>query len=270
MKKITLLTCTALFLVATYMQAQDVINPVSATSTLATEFGSSLDNTINGNGLDAFPSLAATHAMTSPGNAYYATNDTGAIDFDLGGSYLVEGFSFWNINAPGPGQAGIQGVVVSSSEDGVTYTPIAGSPTIFAQVTSGTTSAEIFSFTAVTASFIRLDIVSNYGDPGNLVAFAEIAFSGTDQLSVNDNILAAAISLYPNPASDVFTISNTSDFALKGIQIYDMNGRLVRQRAMLDNSPNQAVIVSELSPGIYSVHIYGDQAKSTKKLIKKQ
>lgn len=269
MKKNTLLKCAALFLVASYMQAQDVINPVSATSTLNTEFGSSLDNAINGAGLDAFPSLDATHAMTSPGNAYYATNDTGAIDFDLGGSYLVEGFTFWNINAPGPGQAGIQGVVVSSSEDGVTYTPIAGSPTTFAQVTGGTSPAEIFSFTAVTASFIRLDIVSNYGDPGNLVAFAEIAFSGTDQLSVNDNILAAAISLYPNPASDVFTISNTSDFALERIQIYDMNGRLVRQLEMTDNSPNRIINVAGLSPGIYSVHIYGDRAQSTKRLIKK-
>lgn len=269
MKKNPLFIGIALVLMTTYTQAQDIINPVAATTTLTAEFGSSLTNTINGNGLNTFPSLDAPHAMTSPGNSFLATNDTGSIDFDLGGSYLLEGFSFWNQNAPGPGQTGIQGIVVSSSEDGVTYTPIPGSPTTFAQVTGSTTSAETFSFTAVMASFIRLDVLSNYGDPGNIIAFAEIAFSGTDQLNVNDNILAAAISLYPNPTNDVFAINNTSDFGLERIQIYDMNGRLVHQVEIKGNSSNRMINVAALSPGIYSVHMFGDQAKSTKKLIKK-
>lgn len=267
MKKNTLLIGIALVLMATYTQAQDIINPVSATTTLSAEFGSSLTNTINGNGLDAFPSLDAPHGMTSPGNSYYATNDTGSIDFDLGGSFLVDGFTFWNMNAPGPGQAGIQGVVVSSSEDGVTYTPIADAPSTFSQVTSSTSPAEIFSFTAVTASFIRLDILSNYGDPGNLLGFAEIAFSGTDLLSVNDTILTAAIRLYPNPATDIITISNSSKFQLDGINIYDMNGRLVRQFDITNISDYRVLDVSSLSPGMYSIHMNSDQVQSIKRMI---
>tara|TARA_R110001632_G_scaffold35346_5_gene89240 strand:+ start:2244 stop:2765 length:522 start_codon:yes stop_codon:yes gene_type:complete len=173
------------------------------------------------------------------------------------------------MNAPGPGQAGIQGVVVSSSEDGVTYTPIAGSPTTFSQVTSSTSPAEIFSFTAVTASFIRLDIMSNYGDPGNLLGFAEIAFSGSDPLSVADTILDDAIRLYPNPATEMVIISNTSNFQLDSIYIYDMNGRLVRQFEMTRISDNQVMDVSALSPGMYSVHMNSDQVQSIKRMIKK-
>jgi hypothetical protein len=247
---------------------ENVINPVSAATTLAAQFGSSLDNTINGSGLDVFPTLSGTHEATNPSNAFFATNDTGSIDFDLGGSYLVDGLAFWNANAPGPGQTGIQGVVISSSEDGVTYTPITGAPSTFAQVMSPTSAAEQFSFTAVTASFIRFDVLSNYADPGNLVAFAEVAFSGVETLGVTDSVLAEAISLYPNPASDIINISNNSNVELEGITVYDMNGRIVIQHNVTNNSRHQTINVSELSSGIYMAQVKSAQAHTIKRIIK--
>ncbi len=247
----------------------NVINPISATTTLSAQFGSSLDNTINGVGLDAFPSLDATHGMTSPGNSFLAINEAGSIDFDLGGSYSVEGLSFWNENAPGPGQTGIQEVVVSSSEDGVTYAPITGSPTLFAQVAGSTSPAEMFAFTAVTASFIRFDVVSNYGDPGGLVAFAEVAFIGDPLLGVTDNILADAISVYPNPASQVISIGNNSNIELETVNIYDLNGRLVKQLQEMNNNTDAQINISDLSSGVYLVHVYGNQASTIKKIVKR-
>jgi hypothetical protein len=247
---------------------ENVINPVSAATTLAAQFGSSLDNTINGSGLDVFPTLSGTHEATNPSNAFFATNDTGSIDFDLGGSYLVDGLAFWNANAPGPGQTGIQGVVISSSEDGVTYTPITGAPSTFAQVMSPTSAAEQFSFTAVTASFIRFDVLSNYADPGNLVAFAEVAFSGVETLGVTDSVLAEAISLYPNPASDIINISNNSNVELEGITVYDMNGRIVIQHNVTNNSRHQTINVSENSSGIYIAQVKSAQAHTIKRIIK--
>jgi hypothetical protein len=254
--------------IGTAEPTENVINPISATTTLSAQFGSSLDNTINGVGLDVFPTLSGTHEGTSPGNSFLATNDTGSIDFDLGGSFLVDGLAFWNENAPGPGQTGIQDVVISSSEDGVTYTPIAGAPTSFAQVMSPTSAAEQFSFTEITASFIRFDVLSNYGDPGNLVAFAEVAFSGVSTLGVSDSVLADALRLYPNPAKDVITISNNSNIELEGIAIYDMNGRLVKQIETIDNSRNQTINISELTYGIYLIRIYNNQANTVKRVIK--
>jgi len=247
---------------------ENVINPVSATTTLSAQFGSSLDNTINGTGLDVFPSLSATHEMTTPGNSFLATNEQGSIDFDLGGSYLVDGLAFWNENAPGPGGTGIQGVVVSSSEDGIDYTLIAGSPTAFTQVTGSTSSAEQFSFTPITASYIRFDVVSNYGDPGNLVAFAEVAFSGVQILGVTDITLSEAISVYPNPTNDFINIVNTSEIQLEGIKIYDMNGRLIREVA-ITTSNTQNINLSDLSSGLYMFHIYNDQLNTVKRVIKK-
>ncbi len=247
---------------------ENVINPVSATTTLSAQFGSSLDNTINGTGLDAFPSLSATHEMTTPGNSFLATNETGSIDFDLGGSYLVDGLAFWNENAPGPGQTGIQEVIISSSEDGVTYTPIAGSPTTFTQVTGPTSPAEQFSFTPITTSYIRFDIVSNYGDPGGLVAFAEVAFSGVQVLGNTDHNLNNTLSLYPNPTRDIIYIENTSNADLKSIVIYDTNGRLIKQ-VEVTNSNTQKISLAGLSSGVYLVHFSDDQSSTVKRVIKK-
>ncbi|MFT4848075.1 MAG: hypothetical protein ACI83B_000600 [Sediminicola sp.] len=246
---------------------ENVINPVSATTTLDAQFGSSLDNAINGTGLDAFPSLSATHAATDPSNTFYATNDAGSIDFDLGGLFLVDGLAFWNTNAPGPGGTGIQDVVVSSSEDGVTYTPIAGSPAVFTQVMTQTTPAEMFMFTEVTASYIRFDVLSNY-DGSNLVGFAEVAFSGVASLGVNDNVLEQTVKVYPNPARDFVTISNSADVTINSIEIYDMNGRLVNQ-IKVDSTADQTVNVSELTTGMYFINITSDQATIVKRLIKK-
>lgn len=199
MKKLLFLIVLGLISNMMLLRAQEIINPVSATTTLTAEFGSSLDNTINGVGLDIFPTLSGTHEGTNPINSFLATNEAGTIDFDLGGTYLVDGLAFWNINAPGPGQTGIQDVVISSSQDGTTFTPISGSPSTFSQVMETTSPAEQFSFTEVTASFIRFDVMSNYGDPGNLVAFAEVAFSGVEVASM-ENVI--------NPVSATTTLAS--------------------------------------------------------------
>ena len=246
---------------------ENTINPVSATTTLPASFGSSLDNTINGAGLDTFPSLSATHEMTTPDNSFLATNDQGAIDFDLGGSYLIDGLAFWNENAPGPGQTGIQDVTVSSSEDGITYTPISGAPSTFAKVNGPTSTAEQFSFTPITASYIRFDVISNYGDPGNLVAFAEVAFSGTEVLGVSDAIFSESIRLYPNPANEYITLDNSSNIELKGINVYDMIGRLVKQIEVRNNT--QTIEISNLPSGVYLFQMYNEKRSTLKRVIKK-
>lgn len=269
MKKSILILSLGLLTSVTTMHAQDIINPVAATTTLSSMFGSTLDNTINGAGLDMFPSLTGIHEATTPNNSFYAMNETGSIDFDLGGSYRVDGLTFWNINAPGPGQAGIQEVIISASEDGVTYTPIAGAPASFSQVVTPTSPAEMFTFTEVTASFIRVEILSNYGDPGNLLALAEVAFAGTEVLSIIDNNISDAISLYPNPATDILSISNSSTTKIENISIYDMNGRLVLNSEIRDNGSSQQINVSALSSGVYMLHMKGGQANAIKRLIKR-
>jgi hypothetical protein len=96
----------------------------------------------------------------------------------------VDGFSFWNQNGGGPGAAGrtgIRNVSVLSSTDGTTFFPIPGGPTVFAQV-PGTTALppEIFTFAAVTATHIRFNITSNWGDTAQ-TGFGEVGFNAVPE-----------------------------------------------------------------------------------------
>ncbi len=138
MKKITLLLFTLLISVGVYSQSNQwqkaidndstfeiaessvvkyarvpgagVINPVSAFTTMLSDFGTSLNNTINGAGLDAFPSLTANHIATGGTDSWVTDSSTGDIDFDLGDIHILDGFSFWNQNNGGPGGLGSTGI----------------------------------------------------------------------------------------------------------------------------------------------------------------
>jgi hypothetical protein len=158
-----------------------ILTPVSAVTTMGSGFGTSLTNTFNGVGLSAFPSYNGLHASTTPANSWVSgSGTTGTITFDLGGSFVLNGFAFWNQNAGGPGATGATGirdVQVLSSTDGVTFTPVPGGPTTFARVTTGAGSIpQTFGFAPVAASFIRFNVLNNHGDAAN-TGFAEIAFS---------------------------------------------------------------------------------------------
>ena len=162
------------------MEGSSVVVPIGVTTTYTPDFGTLPESTIDGSGLSEFPSATATHDDTTPANSFVTSDaPTGSFDFDLGGTMMINGLSIWNQNAGGPGGAGstgIQDIVVSSSTDGVAFTPIPGGPTSVAQVMSnGPIGPEQFSFDDVEASFIRLQVSSNYGD--TFTGFAEIIFT---------------------------------------------------------------------------------------------
>jgi hypothetical protein len=84
--------------------------------------------------------------------------------------------SVWNFNADST--AGVQGVGVSTSADGVTFTPLAGGPTTFAQgANNAPEGPQQFAFGPVTAAFVRFDILSNYGF--FVTGLSEVGFDGT-------------------------------------------------------------------------------------------
>jgi hypothetical protein len=88
---------------------------------------------VDGSGLSSL-SLTATHASSNFGSNAWASTPgtlTGQVTFDLHGAYMLVGMSVWNYSGT-PG-AGVQGVTVSTSTDGVTYTSLAGGPTTFAE-----------------------------------------------------------------------------------------------------------------------------------------
>src|SRR5690606_25369639 len=115
------------------------------------------------------------------------------------------------------------GVAFFYSEDGVTYLPIPGSPTAFEEVVASPYLPEKFTFPAVSATYIRMQVLSNHGAAIES-GFAEIAFLGSPTLGVNNNEVSA-FSVYPNPASNHVVVSSNMEKAT--VEVYDMTGKQV-------------------------------------------
>lgn len=175
----------ALLVVSTQARADRITTVTASTPNMGAGFLTDITNTVNGTGLSAL-SLTATHSQTSTSNSWVSSGAilTGNVIFDFGSTYFVDSFSFWNQNGGGPGAngvTGIQGVAVSTSLDGISYTPLVGGPTQFSQVVGSTALApEIFNFAAVNARFFQFTITSNWGDPSE-TGFAEVGFDAVPE-----------------------------------------------------------------------------------------
>ncbi|WP_415372497.1 hypothetical protein [Patiriisocius sp. Uisw_047] len=72
----------------------------------------------------------------------------------------------------------LKDVILNESTDGTNYNLIPGAPNTFTQVTAGLSAPEVFDFTALEASFIRIEVLNNYGDM--FTVFGEVTFSGIE------------------------------------------------------------------------------------------
>src|SRR5262249_12668099 len=129
------------------------ITGVTATTNMGTGSGD-IAHIVDGSGLSSL-SLTATHANATSSNAWLSAIGTltGQVKFDRHGTFTLVGMSVWNFNNL-VNNAGVQGVNVSTSTDGVTFTPLAGGPTTFAQGTFGPESPQQFTFGPVVADFV--------------------------------------------------------------------------------------------------------------------
>jgi hypothetical protein len=136
-------------------------------------------DTVNGRGLPGnTPSLTGNHATAIGGNAWLSAPNivTGNVTFNLNGRYSLAGFSFWNFNRD-LFNGGIKDVTVQSSTDGTTWTTIAGAPVQFAIASNAPIPPAVYSFSPVTASFVRFVVASNWGFSSS--GFSEVQFDGT-------------------------------------------------------------------------------------------
>ena len=164
------------FAMFSHMASAMPISGVTVTTTFASpgESGSVIENIVNGSGLSSY-TTGATHSSGTPSNSWGAFGPTtGTITFDLGDVFDLDGLAVWNFN--GNNTAGINGLTIDGSLDGIAFALIAGAPTNFAiGANFAAELAEIFSF-ATTAQFVRFNVTSSYGRAA--IGLSEVIFTG--------------------------------------------------------------------------------------------
>ena len=102
---------------------------------------------------------------------------------------------------------------------------------------------------------------------GVVVCSQPLMTNASCPLSVDENQLEEAISIFPNPSGGQFYISNASFINLQKAVIYDIGGRLISEYDLSNSSRTKAIPTQGISKGIYFVNIHSDLASITKKII---
>lgn len=180
------LTGAVLLLIGTAAQAGPVIQATSATSSLGSYSAQYLPGyAIDQSGLSAgyisgvtdFATYVATTTSVAGGssfNTWFSSAGvlTGNFDFALGGAQTIQSFALWD-----DPQAALQGVN--------NFTLLASNTSSFAtSINLGTFTAldtdihaQVFNFAPTTASYVRMQINSNFGSTF-VTGFVEGAFQG--------------------------------------------------------------------------------------------
>lgn len=86
-------------------------------------------------------------------------------------------------------------------------------------------------------------------------------------LSVEEDELNNAISVFPNPATNHLFIKNDSFIALEKVIIYDVSGRLISNIDLSNSSKTKTINVVGMAKGVYFVNIHSENTRVTKKIV---
>jgi len=90
-------------------------------------------------------------------------------------------------------------------------------------------------------------------------------FDENTTLSVDEIAANIAVSVYPNPATDVINISVTGNNNDMNAEIYNVSGQVVYKAAVQNHS---SINISNLPDGMYYIKLNGETANGTQKFIK--
>ena len=71
------------------------------------------------------------------------------------------------------------------------------------------------------------------------------------------------VKIYPNPTSDILTISSSNYLGKYSIEMYDNTGKLVKEYSLSEQETQ--ISVNELSEGIYTIKLIGENYSQTTK-----
>ena len=87
-------------------------------------------------------------------------------------------------------------------------------------------------------------------------------------LSVNEVGIDNVLTLYPNPSQGQLTLRNRSTAVVDAVNLYDVNGRLIKQFNVQGAGVEVQFNMSDVASGMYFVQIITDQGQSVKRIVK--
>jgi hypothetical protein len=120
-----------------------------------------------------------------------------------------------------------------------------------------TQSIDLSQFAGQEKVIVKFAFTSNYG---NNIWIDNINISNQPAgIEENED---NSIAIFPNPAKDVLNI--TSEKAINQIDVYDVNGKLVKSYTNVNNTIN----VKDLATGVYMLNITTEDGQVSKKIVK--
>ena len=105
-------------------------------------------------------------------------------------------------------------------------------------------------------------------DISGFTAECEFTLTVIDNLGTQNTSALRTITVYPNPANDVITLSNPQNINLRSVSIYDMTGRLIITKDLQAAIQESTVDISTLQSGNYLLFIKSTFGQITKQLLK--
>ena len=119
-----------------------------------------------------------------------------------------------------------------------------------------------YSWTATVSGISGSQTDVNIFNGNSMVAFN--TFMGCTTTGVNQNNLANAFVIYPNPANNQFIIE-TNSANMQSVDLYDVNGRLIFSKTI--NSNQTTIDATTFNEGVYTVLIKTTNGVVNKKLV---
>ncbi|MBN2867655.1 MAG: trypsin-like peptidase domain-containing protein [Flavobacteriaceae bacterium] len=104
-------------------------------------------------------------------------------------------------------------------------------------------------------------MTGNFTGVDGVFSFAPAAALSNDEFEIKN------FKVYPNPATNTLNINSKSD--IEKLTIYDINGRLINNISIKNNTINYQIDINNLSQGMYFLEIESNGRKSVEKFIKK-
>lgn len=96
-----------------------------------------------------------------------------------------------------------------------------------------------------------------------------IVYNCSAALAVDEyNQMIEGVSIYPNPTNGIITLQRTTQVNLKTVEIYDVNGRILKSIDVSTMQLQKTIDISKLASGIYFISVTSEDEKGVMRLVK--